>query len=132
MIPCGVLQQVGQFDTGFVNGGEDVDYRLRAALQGIDTRRMRRNLVLHFGGKSTWQAAHDWHEIRVREQHIIQTFRERWGSSAVDLFLRSTHLGPDHDLLAELAVPLTANADIAALIAACQLRDQRSHNVLYQ
>ena len=122
MIPCGVLQQVGQFDTGFVNGGEDVDYRLRAALQGIDTRRMRRNLVLHFGGKSTWQAAHDWHE----------TFRERWGSSAVDLFLRSTHLGLDHDLLAELAVPLTANADIAALIAACQLRDQRSHNVLYQ
>lgn len=129
-IPESVLEQVGEFDTGFVNGGEDVDYRLRAAEIGIRTCRLRHRFVLHFGGKSTWQVARDWQEIRQREQRITQRFRDRWGASATELFLRR-HLQPDPQLITELAVPLLPEPDIDQLIRACRSRDQRAANVLY-
>ena len=54
-LPHAVASKVGLFDEGFGKGGaEDVDYRIRANLNGFDVAIALDSYVLHFMGKSTW------------------------------------------------------------------------------
>lgn len=81
-LPYSVGSVVGLFDEGFENGGEDVDYRLRASQKGYDTQLVSGSYVLHFAGKSTWRGGETKEEIEKRNQKYHQHFVSKWGAEA--------------------------------------------------
>jgi hypothetical protein len=131
-IPRDILLTVGRFDEDFVNGAEDVDFRLRALLQGHATCRARQRFVLHFGGKSTWQAAHSWDEIRQRNQLYTQAFQHKWGHTVTRFWLCSQAQVPDADLLQQMGILSWQHHDHLDLLQRCQVLDRRLSHVLYQ
>ena len=87
-IPLDVAQKVGDFDESLGRGGgEDVDYRLRAALAGINTRKVSDAYLLHFMGKSTWLSGESNEESVRHEQFYRKKFTEKWGEALASLFL---------------------------------------------
>jgi GT2 family glycosyltransferase len=63
-IPYQVHNSVGYFDHTFSNcGGEDMDFRIRCAIQGFKTMIANHSLTLHFHGKSSW----DGNETTVKK-----------------------------------------------------------------
>jgi GT2 family glycosyltransferase len=82
-LPKSVYLKLGHMDTKFVNGGEDIDYRLRAIINGIDIKYAAKSYVLHFNGKSTWRGAEDLDNTKKREQIYKDNFVNKWNE---DLF----------------------------------------------
>ncbi len=67
-----VFDQLGGFDTAFVNGYEDVDFCLRVAQQGGQVHYCHTSVVYHLEG-STRGSTHPHHEQN------IALYRQRWG-----------------------------------------------------
>ena len=81
-LPYAISSSVGLFDTGFENGGEDVDYRLRASQKGYDTQLVSGSYVLHFVGKSTWRGEETKEQTEQRNQKYRNHFSSKWGEEA--------------------------------------------------
>lgn len=92
-LPRNIYNIVGLLDTGYVNGGEDVDYRLRALLAGFDVKYAAASYIIHFNGKSTWRSQEDQAQIDDRNKKYRARFKEKWGDDLLNLMI----LGGDPD-----------------------------------
>ena len=114
-IPLSVIERVGKFDTTFGKaGGEDYDYSLRAWLAGFPTERALQSLVLHFWGRSTWNAStatsHVTEYDPTYDRGFVHVFKEKWGELVYKLIMntdQSVFAGyPEaHDALSALDIP---------------------------
>ena len=86
-IPYEVLSKVGFFDEKFVNGAEDIDYRLRAYDLGFDMNVNCSSYLLHFYGKSTWRSGETKDSTLTREKNYRKYFEKKWGKSVADQLL---------------------------------------------
>jgi len=86
-IPYEVLSKVGFFDEKFVNGAEDIDYRLRAYELGFDMDVNCSSYLLHFYGKSTWRSGETKDSTLTREKNYRKYFEKKWGKSVADQLL---------------------------------------------
>ena len=86
-IPYEVLSKVGFFDEKFVNGAEDIDYRLRAYDLGFDMDVNCSSYLLHFCGKSTWRSGETKDKTLTREKNYRKYFEKKWGKSVADQLL---------------------------------------------
>ena len=86
-IPYEVLSKVGFFDEKFVNGAEDIDYRLRAYDLGFDMDVNYSSYLLHFYGKSTWRSGETKDSTLTREKNYRKYFEKKWGKSVADQLL---------------------------------------------
>lgn len=87
-IPALVYKSVGLLDEGFGAGGaEDMDYSIRAILQGFEIGYALDSFILHFQGKSTWRGAETESETRNRNDRYIAAFRDKWGEALTRLFI---------------------------------------------
>jgi glycosyltransferase involved in cell wall biosynthesis/GT2 family glycosyltransferase len=86
-IPYEVLSKVGFFDEKFVNGAEDIDYRLRAYDLGFDMDVNCSSYLLHFYGKSTWRSGETKDSTLTREKNYRKYFEKKWGKSVSDQLL---------------------------------------------
>jgi GT2 family glycosyltransferase len=114
-IPLSVIERVGKFDTRFGKaGGEDYDYSLRAWLAGFPTERSLQSLVLHFWGRSTWNAstatAHVTEYDPTYDRSFVHVFKDKWGELVYKLVMNTdqsvlaTH--PEaHEALSALDIP---------------------------
>jgi len=78
-LPKEVYDVVGYLDESFINGGEDLDYRLRALLLNIPVAYIAQSFVLHFNGKSTWQSNEDIQRTKDRDLFYKRMFTDKWG-----------------------------------------------------
>ncbi len=79
-LPHTISSKVGLFDENFgLAGGEDIDYRLRAEMEGYETKIITKSFLLHFMGKSTWRGAETGAETNERNQKYYQYFISKWG-----------------------------------------------------
>jgi len=87
-LPYNISSKVGLFDENFgLAGGEDIDYRLRAELEGYKTKIITKSYLLHFMGKSTWRGGETDVETDERNQKYYQYFISKWGPEmAVERF----------------------------------------------
>lgn len=83
-LPRNVYQRIGLWDTGFVMGAEDVDYRLRALQQGVNVQYCS-SFLLHFQGTSTWNGAETVYETQTRNQAYTSQFQQKWGQQLTDV-----------------------------------------------
>jgi len=86
-IPHEIISQVGFFDEKFENGGEDVDYRVRASQLGYTIEIDTSSYLLHFCGKSTWRSGEEKEKTLKREKNYRQYFEKKWGKSVADQLL---------------------------------------------
>ena len=90
-IPHEVLSTVGLLDENFKNGGEDVDYRLRAHQLGIDVDLNYNSYLIHFCGKSTWRSGEAKEKTLNREKNYRKYFEKKWGKEvATELLAQSS------------------------------------------
>jgi len=91
-IPYKVYNDVGYFDHTFsVAGGEDMDYRIRAALKGYKTMLAMHPFILHFHGKSTWDGAESTEQERIRRDQYLKKGIEKWGEDLTEIFIKGTY-----------------------------------------
>ena len=109
-LPSRIYQAVGLFDENFVNGGEDVDYRLRALLAGFECVYRMGTYLVHFHGKSTWDGSETSEMTRKRGSEFGAIFRRKWGAVAARVFLQGDYS----------AVP---GNEASSLADACRWRD---------
>jgi GT2 family glycosyltransferase len=106
-LPREVYTKVGLFDETFTPaGGEDVDYRIRAALAGFDTMFTTECYVLHFHGKSTWAGSETATETDLRNTSYLQRFIEKWGEDLAYLLLKA---GQSVDKISHVVQKYNAN-----------------------
>jgi FkbM family methyltransferase len=86
-IPNEVIAKVGFLDENFKNGGEDIDYRLRASQFGVNTEINTSSYLLHFCGKSTWRSGESHKVIRKRYQDYKTYFEKKWGKELSEQLL---------------------------------------------
>ena len=86
-IPHEIISQVGFFDEKFENGGEDVDYRVKASQLGYTIEIDTSSYLLHFCGKSTWRSGESKEKTLKREKNYRQYFEKKWGKSVADQLL---------------------------------------------
>ena len=86
-IPYKILKEVGFFDTTFVNGAEDVDYRVRCTLKGHDVNFLINSYLLHFHGKSTWDGGETASQMEKRNELYTEAFRKKWGDDMTQIFI---------------------------------------------
>ena len=87
-VPYKILKEVGLFDTSFVEGAEDVDYRIRSAIKGYDVNFVINSYLLHFHGKSTWDGGETKDQVEKRNQLYTNAFLKKWGEEMTQLFIR--------------------------------------------
>lgn len=91
-IPYQVFSTVGYFDHTFSNaGGEDMDYRIRCAIQNIKVLVSNHSLVLHFHGKSTWDGSETTYEEEQRRLKYIDKSMKKWGLDLTEIFIKGTN-----------------------------------------
>ena len=78
-VPNKILNEVGYFDTIFVHGAEDVDYRIRSAKKGYEVNFLSNSYLLHFHGKSSWDGGETGSQNEERKKLYTKTFLEKWG-----------------------------------------------------
>jgi hypothetical protein len=83
-IPRQLYQAVGEFDTAFNVGGEDVDYRLRLLQKGF-TIKYCSSYLLHFNGRSSWNGAETNSQTQLRNRLYMQNFINKWGEDLFNL-----------------------------------------------
>jgi len=86
-IPHEIISRIGFFDEIFDNGGEDVDYRLRASQLGYNVEIDTSSYLLHFYGKSIWRSGEAKEKTLKREKNYRQHFEKKWGKSVADQLL---------------------------------------------
>jgi glycosyltransferase involved in cell wall biosynthesis/GT2 family glycosyltransferase len=86
-IPHEIISQVGFFDERFENGGEDIDYRIRASQLGYNVEIDTSSYLLHFYGKSIWRSGEEKEKTLRREKNYRQYFEKKWGKSVADQLL---------------------------------------------
>lgn len=86
-IPYDVLSKVGFLDENFNNGGEDIDYRVRASQLGFETEINLSSYLLHFYGKSIWRSGESKEKTLEREQKYRKYFEKKWGKSMAEQVL---------------------------------------------
>ena len=97
-IPYQILNEVGYFDTTFVCGAEDVDYRIRCAKKGYEVNFLLNSYLLHFHGKSTWDGGETNSQIEKRNKLYTTAFLKKWGKDMTQIFiLRKDFLNILHD-----------------------------------
>lgn len=84
-LPKNAYNTVGYFDEAFINGGEDIDYRVRALLNDIQVKYVFQSYLLHFNGKSTWRSAEDIAKTEERNRIYKNMFENKWGSDLKSL-----------------------------------------------
>jgi GT2 family glycosyltransferase len=91
-IPYQVHSIVGYFDHTFSNcGGEDMDYRIRCAIQGFKTMIANHSLTLHFHGKSSWDGSESTHEEEQRRAKYIDKSMKKWGLDLTEIFIKGNN-----------------------------------------
>jgi len=91
-IPYKVYKDVGYLDTTFSNaGGEDMDYRIRAAIKGYKTMLAVHPFILHFHGKSTWDGAESTEQEKSRREQYLKKGMEKWGEDLTEIFIKGTN-----------------------------------------
>ena len=91
-IPYQVHNQVGYFDHTFSNcGGEDMDFRIRCAIQGFKTMIANHSLTLHFHGKSSWDGSETTVEEEQRRAKYIDKSMKKWGLDLTEIFIKGTN-----------------------------------------
>jgi GT2 family glycosyltransferase len=91
-IPHYVLSRVGFLDENFENGGEDVDYRVRASQLGFETEINITSYLLHFCGKSIWRSGEPKEKTIKRERKYRKYFQEKWGKELTEQLLVQSSL----------------------------------------
>jgi GT2 family glycosyltransferase len=91
-IPKEVLSNVGLLDENFENGGEDVDYRLRASQLGFETDVNVLSYILHFYGKSIWRCGEEKEKTLSREQKYRNYFEKKWGIDLANQLLTKSSI----------------------------------------
>ena len=86
-LPLKILNDVGLFDVSFVDGAEDVDYRIRCAVKGYDVNFIINSYLLHFHGKSTWDGGETKDQTNKRNQLYIENFLKKWGKEITQVFI---------------------------------------------
>ena len=86
-IPNKILNEIGLFDISFVDGAEDIDYRIRCAIKGYDVNFLSGSYLLHFHGKSTWDGNETLEETRERNKIYTEIFLKKWGNDLTQIFL---------------------------------------------
>ena len=91
-IPYKIHNDVGYFDHTFSNcGGEDMDYRIRAAIKGYKTMLAMYPFILHFHGKSSWDGAESTEQEKVRRENYLKRGIEKWGEDLTEIFIKGTY-----------------------------------------
>jgi GT2 family glycosyltransferase len=91
-IPYQVHSSVGYFDYTFSNcGGEDMDFRIRCAIQGFKTMIANHSLTLHFHGKSSWDGNETTVEEEQRRAKYIDKSMKKWGLDLTEIFIKGTN-----------------------------------------
>ena len=91
-IPYQVHNEVGYFDYTFSNcGGEDMDFRIRCAIQGFKTMIANHSLTLHFHGKSSWDGSETTVEEEQRRAKYIDKSMKKWGLDLTEVFIKGTN-----------------------------------------
>ena len=91
-IPYQVHNQVGYFDYTFSNcGGEDMDFRIRCAIQGFKTMIANHSLTLHFHGKSSWDGSETTIEEEQRREKYIARSMRKWGLNLTEIFIKGNN-----------------------------------------
>ena len=91
-IPYQVHSGVGYFDHTFSNcGGEDMDYRIRCAIQGFKTMIANHSLTLHFHGKSSWDGSETTLEEEQRRAKYIDKSMKKWGLDLTEVFIKGNN-----------------------------------------
>ena len=83
-IPHEIISQVGFFDEKFENGGEDVDYRVKASQLGYTIEIDTSSYLLHFCGKSTWRSGEDRQKTVDRYNYYKNYFEKKWGKELAE------------------------------------------------
>lgn len=86
-IPHEILSRVGFLDENFKNGGEDIDYRLRAHQLGFEVDINYDSYLLHFYGKSIWRSGESKEKTLEREKNYREYFANKWGKDVADKVL---------------------------------------------
>ena len=86
-IPNKIINEVGYFDKTFLNGAEDVDYRIRCAQKKYDVNFKLDSYLLHFHGKSTWHGAETKEQTKKRNKLYTDTFLKKWGKDMTQIFI---------------------------------------------
>ena len=86
-IPYEILKEVGYFDTKFVQGGEDVDYRIRCIKKGYNVNFLLDSYLLHFHGKSSWDGGETIDEMNQRNKIYTEAFLKKWGKEMTQIFI---------------------------------------------
>ena len=91
-IPYQVHNEVGYFDYTFSNcGGEDMDFRIRCAIQGFKTMIANHSLTLHFHGKSSWDGSETTYEEEERRAKYIARSMKKWGLDLTEIFIKGNN-----------------------------------------
>lgn len=89
-LPYVISSVVGLFDENFGRGGgEDVDYRLRAAEKGFQTIMSPHSFVLHFMGVSTWRSGETEQSTEMHNKKYRDYFVSKWGQQLADELLNT-------------------------------------------
>jgi len=83
-IPHEIISKVGFLDENFENGGEDIDYRIRASQLGYDIQIDTSSYLLHFYGKSIWRSGESKKETKRRYEKYKTYFEKKWGKEMSD------------------------------------------------
>jgi len=86
-IPYKILDAVGYFDESLINGGEDIDYRIRSAKKGYDVNFLLNTFLLHFHGKSTWDGNESPQQMEKRNSAYTEAFLKKWGKELTQIFI---------------------------------------------
>ena len=86
-IPYQILNEIGYFDTTFIDGAEDIDYRIRCAIKGYDVNFLLDSYLLHFHGKSTWDSGETYNQTEVRNKLYTEAFLKKWGTNMTQIFI---------------------------------------------
>lgn len=89
-IPYTVLQRIGFLDESFGKAGaEDLDYCLRAHLEGFAVAFAGDTYLVHFGGKSTWDGVETKTERADRTTRYTEHFTRKWGTLLTEVLIRN-------------------------------------------
>jgi len=86
-IPLKILSDIGYFDESFVDGGEDIDYRIRCAFKGYEVNFLLDSYLLHFHGKSTWDGNETANQTKLRNEAYTKAFLKKWKQELTQIFI---------------------------------------------
>lgn len=86
-LPKNVYRTVGPFDDTFINGGEDLDYRIRTILAGFEVKYASQSYLLHFNGKSTWRNKEHQSQLDRRNRQYRERLNQKWGNDLMSFMV---------------------------------------------